>query len=403
MCGDDAGNAFMKYPTLDNLDVSGKKVFLRVDFNVSLTEAGLVRDDARIRAALPTIQELQAKGAQLVLASHLGRPKGTVVPKYSLLPAARRLAELTGVEVLIPDDCVGMAVKKLISEVRDKQIVLLENLRFHPEEESCDDVFSSKLAELADVYVNDAFGSMHRAHASTVGMVKKFQQRAVGRLVEREVSFLGKLLKEPQKPFLVILGGAKVSDKIGVIENLMNFADEFIIGGGMAYTFLKAQGVNIGKSMVEDLKLAQAKKILERARNKGVKIHLPVDSLVAQHFAADSPTMIRKNGEDWGDGMALDVGPESIREFSQVVGRARTLFWNGPLGVYEMAAFAGGTLSMARELAKSSAMTVVGGGDSLAAIHHAGVGEKISHLSTGGGASLEFLEGKELPGLKVLA
>jgi phosphoglycerate kinase len=233
-------------------------------------------------------------------------------------------------------------------------------------------------------------------------MVKKFQQRAVGRLVEREVSFLGKLLKEPQKPFLVILGGAKVSDKIGVIENLMNFADEFIIGGGMAYTFLKAQGVNIGKSLVEDLKLAQAKKILERAKNKGVKIHLPVDSLVAKAFAADSPYMTCKNGEDWGDGMALDIGPEATKEFAATVARARTLFWNGPLGVYEMPVFQVGTLAIAREVAKSSAMTVVGGGDSLAAIQNSGVGDKISHLSTGGGASLEFLEGKDLPGLKVL-
>lgn len=393
----------MKYPTLDGLQVSGKKVFVRVDFNVSLNTDGQIRDDARIRAALPTIQELLSKGAQLILASHLGRPKGTPTPKYSLLPVAKRLAELTGKEVLMPDDCVGMAVKKLIAETRDKQIILLENLRFHAEEEACDEIFSQKLAELADVYVNDAFGAMHRAHASTAGMVKHFTQKAIGRLVEREVSFLGKLLKEPQKPFLVILGGAKVSDKIGVIENLMNFADEFIIGGGMAYTFLKAQGVNIGKSLVEDAKISQAKKILERAKNKGVTLHLPVDSVVAEAFAADSPHKTYKNGDDWQDGMALDIGPSAIKEFSEAVSRAKTIFWNGPLGVYEMDAFRKGTLALAGELAKANALTVIGGGDSLAAIHAAGVEDKMAHLSTGGGASLEFLEGKTLPGLKVFA
>lgn len=393
----------MKYPTLDNLDVSGKRVFVRVDFNVSLADDGSVRDDARIRAALPTLTELANKGAHLILASHLGRPKGAVVPKYSLLPVAKRLAELTGQEVLMPDDCVGMAVKKLISEARDKQIVLLENLRFHAEEEANDDSFAKRLAELAEIYVNDAFGTMHRAHASTSGMVKFFQRKAVGRLVEREVSFLGKLLKEPQKPFLVILGGAKVSDKIGVIENLMNFADEFVIGGGMAYTFLKASGINVGKSLVEDAKISQARKILERARNKGVKFHLPADSVVAESFAADAPHRVLKNGEDWGEGMALDVGPVALVEFSEAVARAKTVFWNGPLGVYEMTAFQQGTIEIARKLAKSGALTVVGGGDSLAAIHQSGVADKISHLSTGGGASLEFLEGQTLPGLKALA
>ncbi len=392
----------MKYPTLDSLDVHGKTVFLRVDFNVSFTADGAIRDDARLRASLPTINELRLKGAKLVIASHLGRPKGEKNPKYSLLPVAKRLAELIEAEVVMPEDCTGMAVKKLIHDAKDNQVVLLENLRFHAEEESCDAAFSEKLASLADIYVNDAFGTMHRAHASTVGMVKHFSQKAVGRLVEKEINFLGRLLNEPQKPFVVVLGGAKISDKIAVIENLMNVADAILVGGGMAYTFLKAQGVAVGKSLVEEPKQALAKRLIERAQTKGVELLLPVDSIVAQKFAADSPHQTLANNNGFGDGMGLDIGPKTVEKFKEVLAKAKTVFWNGPMGVYEMPAFQNGTNAIAKMIADSSALKVVGGGDSLAAVEASGFAGKIDHLSTGGGASLEFLEGKELPGLKVL-
>lgn len=392
----------MKYPTLDKISCQGKTVFVRVDFNVSLNDKGEIRDDTRIRGALPTINELFGKGAKIVLASHLGRPKGKFEKKYSLLPVAQCLAELLQCEVTMPDDCTGMAVKKLIGEMRDKQVVLLENLRFHAEEENNDEGFSQKLAELADIYVDDAFGAMHRAHASTVGMVKKFKEKAMGRLVEKEVGFLSQLLHEPKKPYIVILGGAKVSDKINVIDNLINVANKVIIGGGMAYTFLKAQGYDVGKSLVEEAKLAQAAKILDRAKVKGVTILLPTDSVIAERFDAGAQYRVAKNGENWNDWRGLDIGPASIETFSQAMVEAKTIFWNGPMGVYEMPAFQAGTQAIAKVLAESKAMTVVGGGDSLAAINKSGYAQKITHLSTGGGASLEFLEGVELPGLKAL-
>lgn len=393
----------MKYPTLDNLDVQGKTVFLRVDFNVSLTADGTVRDDKRIRASLPTIEELRQKGAKLVLASHLGRPKGKVDPKQSLLPVAQKLAELLKTDVLAPEDCVGMTVKKIVHDARENQIVLLENLRFHPGEESCDDGFAAKLAELAEIYVNDAFGTMHRAHASTAGMVKHFKQKAVGRLVEKEVGFLSRLLHEPQKPYAVVLGGAKISDKIAVVENLMNVADKILIGGGMAYTFLKAQGVAVGKSLVEETKLSLAKRLIERAQTKGVALVLPLDSVIAETFDAAAKNRVAMNEENWGDWMGLDIGPKTVDLFAKELAGTKTVFWNGPMGVYEMPAFQAGTNALAKLVAASGAMTVVGGGDSLAAVKQSGCAEQISHLSTGGGASLEFLEGKELPGLKVLA
>lgn len=392
----------MKYPTLDKISCQGKTVFVRVDFNVSLNDKGEIRDDTRIRAALPTINELFSKGAKIILASHLGRPKGKPDKKYSLLPVAQRLAEVLQCEVTMPDDCTGMAVKKLIGEMREKQVVLLENLRFHAEEESNDDGFSQKLAELADIYVDDAFGAMHRAHASTVGMVKTFQEKAMGRLVEKEVNFLSQLLHEPKKPYVVILGGAKVSDKIGVIENLVTVASQIIIGGGMAYTFLKAQGYDVGKSLVEDSKLAQAAKLLDRAKVKGVEILLPVDSIIAERFDVEAQHRVAKNDDNWDGWMGLDIGPASVEIFSQAIARAKTVFWNGPMGVYEMPQFQVGTEAIAKVLSESKAMTVVGGGDSLAAVNKSGYAQKITHLSTGGGASLEFLEGVELPGLKAL-
>ncbi len=392
----------MKYPTLDTLDLKDKTVFVRVDFNVSLDDDGAIRDDARIKAALPTLNTLRAKGAKLVLASHLGRPKGIPDKKYSLLPVAKRLAELLEAKVIFPEDCVGMGVKKLVSELRDKEVILLENLRFYKEETENSPGFAESLAQLADVYVTDAFGTLHRAHASTVGMVSHFEQRSIGQLVEKEVGCLGKLIVEPDRPFVVALGGAKVSDKIAVIENLMKVANKIIIGGGMAYTFLKAQGYDIGKSLFEEQRLGHARKMLNRAETKGVDIILPVDHIIASKFDNDAESKVVKNGDDWGDWMGLDIGEESIRLFSEVISQAKTVFWNGPMGVFEMPNFQKGTNALAKSLAESNAMTVVGGGDSLAAVNKSGYEEKMTHMSTGGGASLEFLEGKELPGLKVI-
>ncbi|EKD51480.1 MAG: hypothetical protein ACD_62C00245G0003 [uncultured bacterium] len=392
----------MKYPTIDSIKFKDKTVFVRVDFNVSLDEAGKIRDDSRIKASLPTIHFLREKGAKLVLASHLGRPKGERDVKYTLLPVARRLAELLETEVLFPDDCVGMEVKKLVTDLRDKGVVLLENLRFHKGEEDNDPLFAERLASLADIYVNDAFGTLHRAHASTAGMVKHFKEKAIGRLVEKEVNFLGKLVSEPEKPYVVVLGGAKVSDKIAVIENLLNVADHIIIGGGMAYTFLKAQGFDIGKSLFEEQRLSVARRMLERAKVKGIDLILPSDHIIASKFENEASYQVAKNGDDWNDWMGLDIGPDSIAHFSAVITRARTVFWNGPMGVYEMEHFRDGTNAIAKALAESKAMTVVGGGDSLSAVNKSGFADRITHLSTGGGASLEFLEGKDLPGLKVL-
>jgi phosphoglycerate kinase len=299
----------MKYPTLDNIDCHGKTVFVRVDYNVSLTNDGQVRDDARIRASLPTLTELRKKGAKLILASHLGRPKGRVDSKFTLLPVAKRLAELLEVEVLALENCIGMEVKKLINDAKENQVILLENLRFHPEEEACDEGFSQKLSELAQIYVNDAFGTMHRAHASTVGMVKFFKEHAIGRLVENEVGFLSRLLHEPEKPYVVILGGAKISDKIDVIKNLINVADKILVGGGMAYTFLLAQGHKVGKSLVEESKVSLAKRLMERAQIKGVNLLLPVDSIIAEKFAPDASSRVVSNEDDWADWMGLDIGP----------------------------------------------------------------------------------------------
>ncbi|MFH1357907.1 MAG: phosphoglycerate kinase [bacterium] len=392
----------MKYPTLDTLNVTGKTVFVRVDFNVSLDEDGNITDDARIRAALPTLNYLREKGAKLVLASHLGRPKGEVNKKYSLLPVAKRLAELLETQVVFPEDCVGMEVKKLVSEMRDKGIVLLENLRFHKGETSNDINFSEKLASLADIYVNDAFGTLHRAHASTCGMVKHFSEKAIGLLVIKEVNCLGTLLAEPERPFIVILGGAKVSDKIGVIENLMKVANKIIIGGGMAYTFLKAQGYEIGTSLLDTDHLTHAKRMLQRASAKNVEIILPVDHIIASGFTPDAQTKLVKNADDWGAFMGLDIGDESIALFTDVIRTGKTVFWNGPMGVFEMEAFQKGTNAIAKAVSEIAGMTVVGGGDSLSAVNKSGYAEKMSHMSTGGGASLEFLEGKQLPGLKVM-
>ena len=391
----------MRYPTLDHIDVKDKTVFVRVDYNVSLTHEGDIRDDSRIRASLLTLIELQKKGAKLVLASHLGHPvEGS--HEMSLLPVGKKLAELLKTEVIVPDDCIGMAVKKLVSEMRSGGVILLENLRFHAEEKSCEENFSEKLASLADIYVNDAFGTMHRKHASTFGMVKYFETKAIGRLVEREVKALSRLLTEPERPFAVVLGGAKISDKIVVIESLLKKANQILIGGGMAYTFLKTQGVRVGRSLVEDTKVSLAKRILEKAKVKGVEVFLPVDSVIAEDFSAEAKHRVLKTSEDWGNGMALDLGPETVALYREILFQAKTVFWNGPMGVYEFPAFQKGTQDIAEAIVQAQGFSVIGGGDSLAAIRKSGVADKISHLSTGGGASLKFLEGDELPGLRVL-
>lgn len=387
--------------SIDQIDLKDKRVFLRVDYNVKFKD-GQIKDDSRILASLLTVEYILKQKAKLIIASHLGRPKGRVDPSMSLVPVGERLSQLLKTDVYVPEDCVGDAVKKIITDLRDGQIVLLENLRFHSEEESNDPVFSEKLANLADVYINDAFGAVHRAHASTVGMVGYFKEKGIGLLMKQELEALAPLIHRPQKPFLTILGGAKVSDKIGVIEHLMSHVDAFLVGGGMAYTFLKAKGYDVGKSLVEDGKLHMAERILKRAEIKGVKFLLPVDSVVAEKIEDNIPCEILKNGVDWKHKMGLDIGPETIRNYEAEIAKAATVFWNGPMGVFETPPFEKGTFALAKAIAFSGAKSVVGGGDSLAAIKQTGLENQFGHLSTGGGASMEFLEGRVLPGLKAL-
>jgi phosphoglycerate kinase len=380
--------------------LSGRRVFIRVDFNVPLTPARGVADDSRIRASLPTIEHAIKKGARVVLGSHLGRPKGPT-PALSLEPVGARLAELLGKEVLLTDEAVGDGARKVVSDLRDGDVALLENLRFFAGEEANDDQFARQLASYADVYVNDAFGTAHRAHASTAGMIKYVADKAAGLLMIKEVQFLGKLLGGVDKPYLAVIGGAKVSDKIGVLENLLGKVDAFLIGGAMANTFVKAKGGDVGKSKVEDDKLALARAFLKKAEDKGVEVLLPVDAVVATALDAEASAVVRADKVP-ADSMALDIGPESARGFADRVARAKTVFWNGPMGVFEKKLFAEGTLAVARAVAACRGLTVVGGGDSVAAIVAAGVADKITHISTGGGASLEFIEGKTLPGIQAL-
>lgn len=388
---------------INELPIAEKRVFIRVDFNVKLDESGNVSDDTRIRAALPTIRYALGQNAKVVLASHLGRPKGKPSPKYSMKPVGMRLAELLGdVDVLLPEDCVGDAVKKLAGELAPGQIMLLENLRFHAEEEANDEAFSKQLAALADIYINDAFGTAHRAHASTVGMVRFVPIKGAGFLMRAEVEYLTKLLEKPERPFIALLGGAKVSDKLGVAQNLLNICDKLLIGGGMSYTFLKAKGIEVGKSLVEDDKLHSAKRILERAETRGIEFLLPVDHIVANACEALAAPKETDGPAIPADMMGLDIGPKTAAKFAEVIAKARTIFWNGPMGVFELAPFSAGTSRMAIAVAESSATSVVGGGDSVAAINKAGIADKISHISTGGGASLEFIEGKKLPGIVAL-
>jgi phosphoglycerate kinase len=395
----------MAIKTIAELDIAGRRLFIRVDFNVPLTPAGGVADDTRIRESLPTIQHAIDKGARVILASHLGRPKGKPDKKYSLEPVAARLAELLGADVSLTDEPVGDGARKVVNDLKAGGVALLENLRFTPAEEANEEAFARALASYADVYVNDAFGTAHRAHASTVGMTKFVAARGMGLLMEREVKFLGKLLGDVERPFIAIIGGAKVSDKIAVLENLLDRVNQLLVGGAMANTFLKAKGGRLGRSLVEEDKLAIARSFLKKAELAGVDVLLPRDAVAAAGVKAESGRVVQAS-QIPEDLAALDIGPETARGFADAISRARTIFWNGPMGVFESAPFAAGTFAVAKAIADSAqtkaVLSVVGGGDSVAAIHKSGVADKITHISTGGGASLEFLEGETLPGLAAL-
>jgi phosphoglycerate kinase len=396
--------------SIKDISLTGKRVFMRVDFNVPLDEHGLVTDDTRIRETLPSIEYAIRHGAKLILASHLGRPQGKVNPKMSLKPAAERLRILLDgkfdrdCNVGFATDCIGVQAEEMVNKLENGQTLLLENLRFHPEEEANDPEFAKKLAKLCDVYVNDAFGSSHRAHASTEGITHFVSKAAAGFLLEKELQYLGKALQDPARPFVAIIGGAKVSDKIDVIKNLLQKVDALLIGGAMAYTFLKAQGVSVGKSLVEDDKLELAKELMQEAEKREVKFLLPVDHVVADKIDADvKTTIIETSNGIPADQMGLDIGPKTVELFSKEIKDAETIVWNGPMGVFEVGPFAKGTMKIARAIAANkNATSIVGGGDSVAAVHAAGVDNEITHISTGGGASLEFLEGKKLPGVEAL-
>ena len=386
--------------SITDLDLPGKRVFMRVDFNVPLA-AGKITDDTRIQAALPSIRYIVEKGGRLILASHLGRPKGMPEPKYSLKPVAERLSELLGKPVQFAPDCVGAEVEKLVAGLKNGDVLLLENLRFHAEEEKNDPGFAKQLAALCDVYVNDAFGTAHRAHASTAGIAGFVKQAAAGFLMQKEIESLHHALTNAEKPYVAIVGGAKISDKIELIENFINIADTILIGGAMAYTFLRAQGLETGKSLVETDKINLAKELLAKAAQKGVGIELPVDHVVAQRLdSADAQvTSVRQTPTGL---MGLDIGPETIRRYSEIIRAAKTIVWNGPMGVFENPKFSQGTFAIAHAVADANAFSIIGGGDSAAAVAQSGMESKITHISTGGGASLEFLSGQKLPGVEVL-
>ena len=391
--------------SLSESDVSGKRVLVRADFNVPMNDQGEITDDNRIRAALPTIKDLMSKNAKVILCSHMGRPKGEVKDKLRLTPVAERLSQLLEQEVVKCDDCIGDSVKQKVEALQDGQVALLENLRFYSEEEANDPEFSKKLAANADVYVNDAFGTAHRAHASTEGVTKHLSPCVGGYLIEKELDYLKNAVENPQRPFAAIIGGSKVSSKIGVIETLIEKCDKLIIGGGMIFTFFKARGMSIGNSLVENDKLDLAKSLEAKAKEKGVEILFPTDVVIADDFSesANTQTVTVENiPNGW---LGLDIGPKSVEAFKEALADCKGIIWNGPMGVFEMEAFAKGTEAIARtlaELTENGATTIIGGGDSVAAVEKVGVADKMSHISTGGGASLELLEGKELPGIVAL-
>lgn len=387
--------------TVKDIEVKGKRVFVRVDFNVPLDAQHQVTDDTRIRAALPTIQYLREQGAKIILASHLGRPKGAPEAKYSLLPVAMRLSDLLGFEVPLLPDCVGEAVEARVESMLPQEVVLLENLRFHGDEEKNTPEFAASLARLADIYVNDAFGAAHRAHASISGIGSLLKPAVAGFLLSKELDFLGSALENPRRPFVAVLGGAKVSDKIKVIENLLSKVDGLIIGGGMANTFLKAKGYDVGLSLFEPAQVELASELLDLAERSKVTVHLPLDVVIANSIKDEEGEIVGL-GDVLADKMIVDVGPETSDHFAAVISEARFVVWNGPMGVFENPAFSVGTFRLAKAMAQSTAVTIVGGGDSAAAVEQSGLASDMTHISTGGGASLEFLEGKPLPGVEVL-
>lgn len=388
---------------LTDIDVHGKRVFCRVDFNVPLNDKGEITDDTRIQASLPTIRYLLQEGAKLILASHLGRPKGKPDPAYSLCPVATHLSRLLGRQVVMAPDCVGDNIRLLAERLENGKVLLLENVRFHRGETDNDPGFAAELAALAEIYINDAFGTAHRAHASTEGVARLLQPAVAGFLMEKELRYLGQALAEPARPFVAILGGAKVSDKITVIENLLPKVDSLLIGGGMAYTFLKALGEEIGRSLVEEDRITLAADLLDKAKKQGVEFLLPLDHLVAEQFAADSPALTVKTSAFPAGAMGLDIGPQTVELYRRRIAAAKTVVWNGPMGVFEFPAFAGGTFAVAQALADSDCLSIIGGGDSVAAVNQSRLQDRMTHISTGGGASLEFLEGKALPGVVALS
>ena len=390
--------------SIRDLDLEGKRVFVRVDFNVPLSATGEITDDTRIRQTLPTLEYALGRGARLILASHLGRPKGKPNPKMSLAPVAIHLEKLLDRPVVFASDCVGPSVEKPATGLQNGELLLLENLRFHPEEEANDPEFSRQLAGLGDLYVNDAFGTAHRAHASTVGMTRFFPQAAAGFLMEKELNYLTRATSNPERPFVTLLGGAKVSDKIEVIENLLPIVDALLIGGAMAYTFLRAIGQPTGKSLVEEDKVEMARKVLVLAQARNYRLQLPIDHLIAEKLDAASPTRTVDGAKTLipDDHLSVDIGPRTIDFYSREIARAKTVLWNGPMGVFEIKPFAQGTLAIAQALAAFGGTSIVGGGDSIAALAAAGVEDRITHVCTGGGASLEFLAGKKLPGIEAI-
>ncbi len=392
----------MSKKSIRDIDVAGKKVLVRCDFNVPMSKTdGTISDDKRIRESLPTIKHLLSSGARVILCSHMGRPKGEFNEKFTLQPVAQRLSELLGFEVPLAPDVIGDKVRPLVDALEPGRAILLENVRFYKEEEKNDPAFAKSLADMAEIYVNDAFGTAHRAHASTAG-VAAYLPAVCGFLIEKELSVIGGAISDPKRPFVAILGGAKVSDKIGVIDNLLNIADAVIIGGGMAYTFLKAQGLEIGKSLCDDERIDVAKKAIEKAKEKGVKFYMPVDVVCAAEISEDAEAKTCDADRIPADLMGLDIGEKTIKLYSDVIASAKTVIWNGPMGVFEVDKFARGTRAVAEAMAASAATTIIGGGDSASAAGKMGLADKMTHISTGGGATLEYLEGIDLPGIAAL-